>query len=238
MKTHLNIYIASLTVIFSTFNCSNGQDVKDVQYTNLRKAMVEEQIKDRGIRNKKVLDALMDVPRHTFVPDEYKSRSYDDCPLPIGYNQTISQPYIVAYMTEILNPDSNERVLEIGTGSGYQAAILSKLYKQVYTIEIVKPLGEQAKKLFNTEGYRNITVKIGDGYEGWKEFAPFDAIIVTCAPTNIPKLLVDQLAEGGKMIIPVGNRMNQVLYLLEKRNGKIRQKATLPVLFVPMVREE
>lgn len=238
MKTHLNMYIASLMLIFSTIQCSNSQDVKYDQYIGLRKAMVEEQIKDRGIRNRKVLEALMNVPRHKFVPNEYKSRAYDDCPLPIGYNQTISQPYIVAYMTEILEPDSIERILEIGTGSGYQAAILSKLYKQVYTIEIVRPLGEQAKKLFETEGYSNITVKIGDGYQGWKEYAPYDAIIVTCAPTNIPQALIDQLAEGGKMIIPVGNSMGQVLYLLEKRKGKIHQKATLPVMFVPMVKGE
>ncbi len=238
MKTALKLDISGLLFILATFNCSNSQDVKDDKYTNLRQAMVEEQIKDRGIRNQKMLDALSDVPRHKFVPEEYKSRSYDDCPLPIGYNQTISQPYIVAYMTEILDPDSTQTVLEIGTGSGYQAAILSMLYKHVYTIEIVKPLGERAQQLFDAEGYKNITTKIGDGYQGWKEYAPFDAIIVTCAPANIPQPLVDQLAEGGKMIIPVGSHMNQVLYLLEKRKGKIRRTATSPVLFVPMVRED
>lgn len=236
MKTQLRIYYLWLTFIFCSIQCSNSQDVENDPYVSFRKAMVEEQIKDRGIRNKKVLEALMDVPRHKFVPAEYNSRAYNDCPLPIGYSQTISQPYIVAYMTEILEPDSIERILEIGTGSGYQAAILSKLYKQVYTIEIVKPFGEQAKKLFDTEGYSNITVKIGDGYQGWKEYAPFDAVIVTCAPTNIPQALIDQLAEGGKMIIPVGNSMGQLLYLLEKRKGKIHQKATLSVMFVPMVK--
>jgi protein-L-isoaspartate(D-aspartate) O-methyltransferase len=199
--------------------------------------MVETQIRDRGIRNKYLLDALMHVPRHQFVPDEYKKFSYDDRPLPIGYNQTISQPYVVAYMTEILDPDSSKRVLEIGTGSGYQAAILSRLYKEVYTIEIIEALGRNSKTIFEKEGYKNIQVKIGDGYLGWPEKSPFDAIIVTCAPDNIPSPLVDQLAEGGRMIIPVGNSYDQVLYLLEKRNGKIKKTATLPVLFVPMLRD-
>jgi len=200
--------------------------------------MVENQIKDRGVSNEKVLDALMKVPRHKFVPAEYRSYAYDDTPLPIGYGQTISQPYIVAYMTEILNPKNTEKVLEIGTGSGYQAAILSILYKMVYTVEIIEALGESAKKVFEEEGYNNIIVKIGDGYNGWKEYAPFDAIIVTCAPTEIPQPLEDQLAEGGKMIIPVGEGYGQSLYLLTKRNGKIHKTETLPVLFVPMLREE
>jgi protein-L-isoaspartate(D-aspartate) O-methyltransferase len=237
MKTKHKICVSCLALVFITLNCSNSQDLKEDKYFRQRKTMVEQQIKDRGIRNKKVLDALMNVPRHKFVPEEYKSYSYDDRPLPIGYNQTISQPYIVAYMTEILNPDSTKKVLEIGTGSGYQAAILSLLYKDVYTVEIIEALGEKAKKVFDEEGYNNVKVKIGDGYQGWKEYAPFDAIIVTCAPTNIPQPLVEQLAEGGKMIIPVGEHYNQVLYLLEKRNGKIHKTETLPVVFVPMMRE-
>ncbi len=237
MKTKHKISVSCLALVFMTFNFSNGQDFSKDKYFLLRKTMVEQQIKERGIHNTKVLNALMDVPRHKFVPDEYKRFAYDDRPLPIGYNQTISQPYIVAYMTEILNSDSAKKVLEIGTGSGYQAAILSLLYKEVYTIEIIAPLGEKAKKVFAEEGYSNIKVKIGDGYKGWKEYAPFDAIIVTCAPTNIPQSLVQQLAEGGKMIIPVGKPYNQFLYLLEKRGGKIRKTATLSVQFVPMVRE-
>jgi protein-L-isoaspartate(D-aspartate) O-methyltransferase len=227
-----------MAFIFIAFHCSNGPDTKQDRYFQQRKAMVEEQIKDRGIRNKRVLDALMAVPRHQFVPDEYKSSAYDDRPLPIGHNQTISQPYVVAYMTEILNPDSTQSVLEIGTGSGYQAAVLSLLYKNVYTVEIIEPLGERAKKAFETEGYKNIYTKIGDGYLGWKEFAPFDAIIVTCAPTDVPRPLVDQLAEGGRMIIPVGEQYSQVLCLLQKKNGKIRETETLPVMFVPMLREK
>jgi protein-L-isoaspartate(D-aspartate) O-methyltransferase len=199
-----------------------------------RKAMVEQQIRSRGVCNHKVLDAMMKVPRHKFVPEEYQSYAYEDMPLPIGYDQTISQPYIVAYMTEILAPDSTQKVLEIGTGSGYQTAILSLLYKEVYSVEIIEPLSQRAKMAFQEEGYQNIKVKIGDGYPGWKEFTPFDAIIVTCAPTNIPQPLVDQLGEGGKMIIPVGEHSSQVLYLLENRNGEIQKTKTLPVRFVPM----
>jgi len=238
MKRTCKFALSCLALVVITSNCSNSQDSNEDKYTRQRKTMVEQQIKARGIRNGQVLSALMDVPRHKFVQEEYKNSSYDDRPLPIGYNQTISQPYIVAYMTEILNPDSTQDVLEIGTGSGYQAAILSLLYKNVYTIEIIEPLGEKAKKAFIEEGYKNIKVKIGDGYQGWKEYAPYDAIIVTCAPTDIPQPLVDQLAEGGKMIIPVGERSNQILYLLEKRNSKIIITETLPVLFVPMLREK
>ena len=238
MKCTCKFVLSCLALVVITSNCSSSQDSNEDKYYRQRKNMVEQQIKARGIRNSQVLIALMDVPRHKFVPEEYKNFSYEDRPLPIGYNQTISQPYIVAYMTEILNPDSTQEVLEIGTGSGYQAAILSLLYKNVYTIEIIEPLGEKAKKAFIEEGYKNIKVKIGDGYQGWKEYAPYDAIIVTCAPTDIPQPLVDQLAEGGKMIIPVGERSNQILYLLEKRNSKIIITETLPVLFVPMLREK
>jgi protein-L-isoaspartate(D-aspartate) O-methyltransferase len=238
MKTTHEICVSCLALVFITSNCFNGQDSKEDKYLRQRKTMIEQQIQGRGIRNRKVLTAFMNVPRHKFVPKEYQSDSYDDRPLPIGYNQTISQPYIVAYMTEILNPDSTKNVLEIGTGSGYQAAILSLLYKNVYSVEIIEALGERARKVFDEEGYTNIKVKIGDGYQGWKEYAPFDAILVTCAPSVIPQPLLDQLAEGGKMIIPVGVYYNQVLYLLEKRNGKIRKTETLPVVFVPMIREK
>jgi protein-L-isoaspartate(D-aspartate) O-methyltransferase len=238
MKTNHTIWGSCLALFFFTSDSSYSQDIQGDKYFYYRKTMVENQIKDRGVSNEKVLDALMKVPRHKFVPAEYRSYAYDDTPLPIGYGQTISQPYIVAYMTEILNPKNTEKVLEIGTGSGYQAAILSILYKMVYTVEIIEALGESAKKVFEEEGYNNIIVKIGDGYNGWKEYAPFDAIIVTCAPTEIPQPLEDQLAEGGKMIIPVGEGYGQSLYLLTKRNGKIHKTETLPVLFVPMLREE
>ncbi len=238
MKTKNLICAVCTTVIFITLNCSNKQVSKEEKFSLMRKSMVEKQIKGRGINNRKVLDALMNIPRHKFVPEAYRDYAYDDRPLPIGYQQTISQPYIVAYMTEILKPDDTKKVLEIGTGSGYQAAVLSQLYKEVYTVEIIEALAEQAKKLLDEEGYKNIKVKTGDGYQGWKEYAPFDAIIVTCAPTDIPQPLVDQLAEGGIMVIPVGGYYSQVLILLEKRNGKILETETLPVIFVPMVREK
>ena len=238
MITKRIFLISFLALVFVILNCSDKQDSEADKYLNQRKTMVEKQIKNRGIINKKVLDAMMNVPRHKFVPEEYKRYSYDDRPLPIGYNQTISQPYIVAYMTEILNPDPSKKILEIGTGSGYQAAILSLLYKDVYTIEIIETLGENAIKAFHESGYKNIKVKIGDGYKGWIENSPYDAIIVTCAPTDIPQPLVDQLAENGKMIIPVGEYSDQVLFLLEKRNGKIHKTKTLPVVFVPMVHEK
>jgi protein-L-isoaspartate(D-aspartate) O-methyltransferase len=211
--------------------------MKEDDFTRLRHKMVEQQIKNRGIRTANVLEAFMHIPRHIFVPLEYRNRSYDDTPLPIGYNQTISQPYIVAYMTEILKPDKNMRVLEIGTGSGYQAAILGYLCKEVYSVEIIDSLAARALNVFEKEGYKNIKVKTGDGYKGWKEYAPYDAIIVTCAPAKIPQPLLDQLAEGGRMVIPAGESYNQKLYFIEKENGKIRHKETLSVLFVPMLHD-
>ena len=224
-----------LIIILTILNCSGRRQTED-RYSRQRKEMVEHQLKARGITNKRVLSAMLTVPRHKFIPEKHRNASYDDTPLMIGYNQTISQPYIIAYMTEKLNPQDYQKVLEIGTGSGYQAAILSLLYKKVYTMEIIKPLGEKARSLLNMEGYRNIKVKLGDGYQGWEKFAPYDAIIVTCAPENVPAPLIEQLAEGGKMIIPVGAQNIQVLYLLEKTNGKIRRTETLQVMFVPMVK--
>jgi protein-L-isoaspartate(D-aspartate) O-methyltransferase len=207
----------------------------EIEYTRLRKEMVDYQIKVRGIRSQNVLDAFMNVRRHAFVPDEYRNRSYEDNPLPIGFNQTISQPFIVAYMVESLKPDKNMRVLEIGTGSGYQTAILSCLCKEVFSVELIDSLGESTKMKLKEEGYNNIRVKIGDGYLGWKKFAPFDRILVTCAPINIPEPLLEQLAEGGKMMIPAGESHRQKLYLIEKVHGEIRQLETLSVSFVPMI---
>jgi protein-L-isoaspartate(D-aspartate) O-methyltransferase len=160
--------------------------------------------------------------------------TYDDGPLPIGYGQTISQPYIVAFMTEQLRAKPTDRVLEVGTGSGYQAAILAELVSDVYSIEIVEPLAKNAEATLQRLGYKNVHVKVGDGYQGWPEQGPFDAIIVTCAPDKVPQLLVDQLTDGGRMVIPVGDRFAQQLYLLEKKNGQLKQSATLPVRFVPM----
>ena len=200
--------------------------------------MVSTQLERRGITDKKVLDAMRKVERHLFVPEALRASAYGDHPLPIGYGQTISQPYIVAFMTQVLEPDKGDRVLEIGTGSGYQAAILAEICDTVYTIEIVPELGEQAKDLFKELKYTNIKVKIGDGYMGWPEYEPFDAVIVTCAPSHVPSPLIAQLKEGGRMVIPVGGQGIQSLYLLEKEGGKLVQRSILDVLFVPMVDEE
>ncbi len=238
MKTKNLACAFCLAFILILLNCSNKQASKEDKFSLMRKAMVEKQLKGRRIQSKEVLDAFMNVPREKFVPESYRDYAYEDRPLPIGHQQTISQPYIVAYMTEILKPESTQKVLEIGTGSGYQAAILSKLYKEVYSVEIVEALAERAKKALEEGGFKNVKIKRGDGYEGWNEYAPYDAIIVTCAPEDIPHPLEDQLAEGGKMVIPVGGYYSQVLYLLEKKNGKIKETETLPVIFVPMVREK
>jgi protein-L-isoaspartate(D-aspartate) O-methyltransferase len=231
--TGFKIYLCLIYLILLT---CQGKQSNDDHYAEQRKSMVEHQLKARGIKNPLVLSAMMTIQRHMFVPEQYRKASYSDAPLLIGYNQTISQPFIVAYMTEKLNPHNNQKVLEVGTGSGYQAAVLSKLYKEVYTVEIISSLGEKAKELLKQEGCNNVKVKIGDGYQGWIEYAPFDAIIVTCAPESVPSHLVEQLAEGGKMIIPLGGQNIQMLYLLEKKDGKIRTSETLQVMFVPMVK--
>jgi protein-L-isoaspartate(D-aspartate) O-methyltransferase len=199
--------------------------------------MVEQQLKPRGIKDDRVLAAMAKVPREEFVPADARAEAYEDGPLPIGYEQTISQPYIVAFMTEQLRPASTDRVLEIGSGSGYQAAILAELVADVYTIEIVEPLAKTAEATLQHLGYKNVHLKVGDGYQGWPKEAPFDAIIVTCAPDKVPQPLVDQLKDGGRMVIPVGERVAQQLYLLERKNGQLKESVTLPVRFVPMVRE-
>ena len=204
-------------------------------YKAQRLKMVRDQIMKRGVTDPPVIEAMKHVERHLFVPDEYAGMAYADRPLPIGYGQTISQPYIVAYMTYILKLKPGDRVLEIGTGSGYQAAVLAEICNKVFTIEVLPPLGERARSLLNKLGYENIDFKIGDGYKGWKEKAPFDAIIVTCSPTHIPKPLQEQLAEGGRMIIPVGERTVQQLVYLVKKDGRLHREAVLPVSFVPMV---
>jgi protein-L-isoaspartate(D-aspartate) O-methyltransferase len=168
---------------------------------------------------------------------DVRADAYEDGPLPIGYEQTISQPFIVAFMTEQLRPKPSDRVLEIGSGSGYQAAILSDLVADVYTKDIVEPLAKTAEATLQRLGYKNVHIKVGDGYKGWPEEAPFDAIIVTCAPEKVPQPLVDQLKDSGRMVIPVGERFAQQLYLLEKKNGQLKESVTLPVRFVPMLRE-
>jgi protein-L-isoaspartate(D-aspartate) O-methyltransferase len=195
---------------------------------------LRETLERRGITDLRVLDAIQQTRRDLFVPDALQYAAYDDDALPIGEGQTISQPYIVALMTQELQLSGTETVLEIGTGSGYQAAVLSQLVKQVYSIEIVKPLGLQAEKRLKRLGYHNVKTKVGDGYAGWAQFAPFDKIIVTCSPEKIPQPLVAQLAEGGRMIIPVGSRYDQEMCLLEKKNGKLVRKQLMPTYFVPM----
>jgi protein-L-isoaspartate(D-aspartate) O-methyltransferase len=190
-----------------------------------------------GIHEQRVLAAMAKVPREEFVPEHLRAASYADHPLPIGYDQTISQPFIVGFMTEQLQPQPHDCVLEIGTGSGYQAAILAELVADVYSIEIIEPLAKTAEATLQRLGYKNVHVKIGDGYQGWPEHAPFDAVIVTCAPDHVPLALADQLKEGGRMIIPVGGPGHQELYLLEKEKGEMRQRAVSPVRFVPMTGE-
>jgi len=215
-------------------DCNSQEFLKD-DYAARRKMMVESQIISRGIKDQKVTDAMLSVERHLFVPSEYASQAYGDFPLPIGEGQTISQPYIVALMTDILNLKKNSRVLEIGTGSGYQAAILAQICDSVFTIEIYESLASKAENLFSILGYDNIKVKSGDGYQGWVEYSPFDGIIVTCAPTHVPQALQDQLAEGGRLVIPVGEMHDQELILYEKREGKFRKKNIVAVRFVPMI---
>jgi len=199
--------------------------------------MVQQQLMARGINDARVLAAMAKVPREEFVPLESRAPSYEDGPMPIGHGQTISQPYIVAFMTERLRPKPSDRVLEIGTGSGYQAAILAGLVAEIYTIEIIEPLAKNADATLQRLGYQNVHVKVGDGYRGWPEQAPFDAITVTCAPDHVPQPLIEQLKEGGRMIIPVGGFGNQELYLLEKQNDQLQRRAVLPVRFVPMAGE-
>ena len=206
-------------------------------YKGQRERMIMEQIVARGVSSPAVLQAMRAVPRHVFVPPEMVPYAYEDRPLPIGSGQTISQPYIVALMTDLLDVGGKHRVLEIGTGSGYQAAVLARLAQSVYTIEIVRPLGEQAARLLNTLGYKNVEVRIGNGYGGWPEQAPFDRIILTAAPPKIPDALVNQLKPGGKLVAPVGEGyMGQDLVVLDKSaSGRISSRKVLPVAFVPMV---
>jgi protein-L-isoaspartate(D-aspartate) O-methyltransferase len=202
-----------------------------------RRKMVESQIKSRGITDSLVLQALLKVERHLFVPTDFQSRAYDDRPLPIGHEQTISQPYIVAFMTGQLQLLGGEKVLEIGTGSGYQAAILAEIAGQVFSIEIVAELARESQQRLEQLGYPNIFVRAGDGYQGWPEAAPFDAIIVTAAPDHIPQPLIDQLKIGGRLIIPVGELNQELVFITKISADKIKQQRVLPVRFVPMTGE-
>jgi len=211
---------------------------QQTDWKNWTKKMVREQIIRRGISNNQVIDVMQNTPRHRFVPDGVADYAYQDNALPIGKGQTISQPYIVAFMTETLDVDSTYKVLEIGTGSGYQAAVLSPLVKHVYTIEIVKMLAKRADSTLKALSYNNVTVRWGDGYKGWPEEAPFDRIIGTAAPPEIPKALIDQLKPGGKMVLPVGTNWQEIVVLTKSKSGKIQKKNVLPVRFVPMVHQK
>lgn len=228
----MRIIVILLTVITGT---TGFQDTD--RFSAARKRMVEEQIAARGIRNSDVLRAMEKVPRHLFVPREYQADAYKDYPMPIGYGQTISQPYIVAIMTEAGKPDRSKKVLEVGTGSGYQAAVIAEIVKEVYTIEIVPELAEESAERLRELGYTNVICKYGDGYNGWKEHAPFDIILVTAAPESIPPPLIEQLAEGGRMIIPLGKQSGvQELMIFSRKNGKTESKRISFVRFVPFRR--
>jgi protein-L-isoaspartate(D-aspartate) O-methyltransferase len=207
---------------------------RDDETQKSRYRMVENQIQARGVSNQRVLAAMREVPRHKFVPKTQVRYAYDDTPLPIGYGQTISQPYIVAYMTEMLELKENERVLEIGTGSGYQAAVLSELVKEVYSIEIIEPLCAKADSVLSALNYANVHVRCSDGYAGWPEKAPFDAVIITAAPVEIPQPLLDQLGPGGRLIAPVGKFFQQLVLLTKREKGEYDRKELIPVRFVPM----
>lgn len=232
IKMSLSVKIIFLGLI--AVSCKSLSQ-SETEFTKKRELMVASQIEARGITDSRVLNAMRKVERHLFVPPDQVSRAYGDYPLPIGNGQTISQPYIVAFMTEALDLTPAMKVLEIGTGSGYQAAILAEICDTVYTIELVPALAQKAKNLLLLLGYKNIKVRTGDGYQGWIEHSPFQAIIVTCSPTRIPAPLIDQLDEGGRMIIPVGERYSQELIILVKKNNRLTQKAVLPVSFVPML---
>lgn len=227
-----------VTLLFSGFTFY-GINKTDDPFKSKRERMVRLQIEARGVFDKSVLNAMRIVPRHKFVPKNRIDDAYDDGPVPIGYGQTISQPFIVAYMTEVIQPKKNHKVLEIGTGSGYQAAILAKIVDSVFTIEIITELYNSSKGTLDKLGYKNISVKNADGYYGWKKYAPFDAIVVTAAAEFVPPPLIRQLKEGGKMIIPVGSPfLVQSLILVEKKGDKVTTKNLMPVRFVPFRRGE
>jgi protein-L-isoaspartate(D-aspartate) O-methyltransferase len=214
--------------------CAEAQSNGQQNFQLMRQQMVDTQILPRDVRDTAVVEAMRRVPRELFVPDDMRPFAYDDRPLPIGRGQTISQPYIVAYMTQALQLEPPHSVLEIGTGSGYQAAVLASIVKQVYSIEIVSDLAETARRALAQAGYRNVEVRTGNGYLGWPERAPFDRIIVTAAPPEIPQALVDQLAVGGVMVVPVGTSFQEIVIITKTPSG-VTQKRTIEVRFVPMV---
>lgn len=233
MFERMRIWICFFCLLSVGISVSSQDKLQD-KFRDARLRMVKECIEREGVKDPRVLDAMRTVPRHEFVRSGLQKDAYHDTALPIGSQQTISPPFVVAYMTETIEPKESDRVLEIGTGSGYQAAVLSGLVKEVYTIEIVEPLGKEADKRLKKLEYKNVFCKVGDGYLGWPEHAPFDKIIVTCSPEDVPKPLVEQLKDGGKLLIPLGERYQQTFHLFEKKNGKLEQKKLIPTLFVPM----
>jgi protein-L-isoaspartate(D-aspartate) O-methyltransferase len=227
MATIQSLLLISLFFIFQ-------QDI----YESKRLEMVTNQIEARGINDQKVLNAMKKVPRHLFVPSQYESFAYDDRPMPIGHGQTISQPFIVGFMTQAINPTEYSKVLEIGTGSGYQAAVLAEIVDKVYTLEIVDALAEESAKRLKNLGYKNVFAKRSDGYHGWSKYAPFDAIVVTAAAEDVPPPLFEQLKEGGKMVIPIGPVFSvQSMVLITKKNGKMKRQDLFGVRFVPFTRD-
>jgi len=231
-KYAIAMLVSGAAVFTLTLNAS-AQEADP--FASARREMIERDLKGRDITDAAVLQAMRDVPRERFVGTEMQEMAHADFPLPIGHGQTISQPYVVAFMTQMLEVRPEDKILEIGTGCGYQAAVIARMARQVYTIEIVEPLADEARKLLAELGYKNISVKTGDGFEGWREHAPFDKIILTCAVKEIPKALIEQLQEGGRIIAPIGATGGvQQLVLATKTNGELKHKQVLPVRFVPM----
>ena len=236
LKTWMAAGLSSfLLIVFCRADLKKTQDT----YADQRKNMVKHQVQERGISDERVLEALREVPRHLFISERYRHLAYADHPLPIEADQTISQPYIVALMTETASIEKGDKVLEIGTGSGYQAAVLAHLTDQVFTVEIIKELAEKAEYRLQELGYTQVQVKWGDGNKGWEEHAPYDAVIVTCASKRVPPALFKQLREGGRMVIPLGNPSSyQILTLIQKKHGRMIRKEILGVRFVPMTEKK
>ncbi|NOZ19715.1 MAG: protein-L-isoaspartate(D-aspartate) O-methyltransferase [Planctomycetes bacterium] len=237
-KKRLSAILIALVCLFNGSCLAQETTPTEEEFRKLRMEMVDQLVYEYGIKDKRVIEAMRKVPRHKLVPLDMRPHAYEDRPLPIGEGQTISQPYIVALMTQLLDLKGGEKVLEVGTGSGYQAAVLAEIVGHVYTIEIVEPLAKRAEKDLKELGYKNITVKCGDGYQGWKEHAPFDAVIVTAAPEHVPQPLIDQLKEGGRLVIPVGPQwVGQDIVRLTKTKDGVKEEKVLAVRFVPMTGE-
>lgn len=234
MSGRTSLRIATGIIVLASVAVTMAIAQKTDPYRDKRLKMVTTAIEREGIKNPRVLNAMRQVPRHEFTDPKDKKDAYVDTALPIGHKQTISPPFVVAYMTETIDPQPDDKILEIGTGSGYQAAVLANLCKEVYSIEIVEPLGKQAAERLKRLGYTNVSTKVGDGYLGWPEHAPFDKIIVTCSPESVPQALIDQLKDGGKLLVPLGERYQQVFHMFEKKDGKLNNKKLISTLFVPM----